>query len=37
MDPELMRVRISEFGIKSEVSHNVSEFRPERADCRNID
>ena len=32
MDPESMRVTMSEFGIRSEVSHSVRELGPERAD-----
>ena len=36
MDPELMRVMMLEFGIRSEVSRNVKELGPERADALSL-
>ena len=36
MDPEFVRVMISEFGIMSEVSHSIRELGPERADALSL-
>jgi len=36
MDPELMRVMMSEFGIRLEVSHSVRDLGPERADALSL-
>ena len=36
LDLESMRVMISEFGIRSEVSHSVRELGPERADALSL-
>ena len=36
VDPESMRVMMLQFGIRSEVSRNVKELGPERADALSL-